>query len=225
DLLCADNNTFQCSNYTCVPLDKRCDGVEDCENGADEKDCVGILDISGIYEARDSAIYWLKSRRDHLQSEELPRAVVALFLGSGANFSGTDLEEELMATRVELKTSAALLKTSLTSTELSMLVNALLVTCHNPRNFYGHNLVMRLKEQAEKTEDFVHPSAYLTLCNANETWPKTAEPHLERILNSDLEYPFTRGSLFPLFFMLLRSLVYYIPYAKAILLEPRSDHL
>ncbi|GIX74919.1 uncharacterized protein CG3556 [Caerostris darwini] len=65
------------------------------------------------------------------------RAVVALYLASDANFNGTILEEELMAKLTELKTAVALLRSSLTNSELSMFINSLLVTCHNPRKFYG----------------------------------------------------------------------------------------
>ncbi|KAF8763477.1 Cobalamin binding intrinsic factor like protein [Argiope bruennichi] len=73
-----------------------------------------------------------------------------------------------------------------------MFINALLVTCHNPRQFYGNDLVKRLKEQVEKPDNFTHPLAYLTLCNANEPWPLKARSDLNSILNTDSEYPFVK---------------------------------
>ncbi|GFX05255.1 CUB domain-containing protein [Trichonephila clavipes] len=80
----------------------------------------------------------------------------------------------------------------LSNSELSMFVNALLVTCHNPRHFYGNNLVQRLKTQVEETQNSTHPLAYLALCNANETWPSKANSDLNDVLSSNSEYPFIK---------------------------------
>ncbi|GBN06166.1 hypothetical protein AVEN_99244-1 [Araneus ventricosus] len=73
-----------------------------------------------------------------------------------------------------------------------MFINALLVTCHSPRQFYGNNLVKRLKEQVEESGNFTHPLAYLALCNANESWPLRATADLNSILSSNSEYPFVK---------------------------------
>ncbi|GIY47669.1 CUB domain-containing protein, partial [Caerostris darwini] len=99
-------------------------------------------------------------------------------------------EEELMAKQAELKTAVALTRSSLTNSELSMFINSLLVTCHNPRKFYGHNLVTRLKEQVKESKGFTHPFSYLALCNAQESWPQKAIADLNNILNSSSNYPF-----------------------------------
>ncbi|GBM63449.1 Uncharacterized protein CG3556 [Araneus ventricosus] len=138
------------------------------------------------------AVSWLKQKRTAAWGwrENTPRAVVALYLASAANFSGTVLEEELMAKQTELKTAVAFLRSSLTNSELSMFINALLVTCHSPRKFYGNNLVKQLKEQIERSENFTHPLAYLALCNSNESWPLKAASDLNSILSSNSEYPF-----------------------------------
>ncbi|CAL1301396.1 unnamed protein product [Larinioides sclopetarius] len=192
---CLNRNSFECDNNTCVPEDRVCDGVKDCKNGADEVGCeTGVLSIKGVPESREEAVSWLKQKRTASWGwkENTPRAVVALYLASAATFNGTVLEEELMSKQTELKTAVALLRPSLTNSELSIFINALLVTCHSPRKFYGHNLVQRLKEQVEESGNFTHPLAYLTLCNANESWPARATDDLNSILSSNSEYPFVK---------------------------------
>ncbi|GIX73864.1 uncharacterized protein CG3556 [Caerostris extrusa] len=193
DIECINKDSFRCDNNTCVPGSKVCDGVKDCSNGADEVGCeTGILAVKGIEEARQNAISWLKKKRSASWGwrEYTSRAVVALHLASDANFNGTILEEELMAKQTELKTAVALLRSSLTNSELSMFINSLLVICHNPRKFYGHNLVTRLKEQVKESKGFTHPLSYLALCNAQESWPLKAISDLNNILNSSSNYPF-----------------------------------
>ncbi|GBM63828.1 hypothetical protein AVEN_193630-1 [Araneus ventricosus] len=82
---------------------------------------------------------------------------------------------------------------SLANSELSMFIHALLATCHDPRDFYGNNLVKRLKEQVENSQNISHPISYLALCNAHESWPPTkADADLKAVLNSSLEYPFVK---------------------------------
>ncbi|GFS59738.1 uncharacterized protein CG3556 [Nephila pilipes] len=192
---CSYKDSFLCDRNFCIPRSKVCDGTKDCKDGSDEFGCeTGILTIERVKEAREKAINWLKRNRTTPWNwrDDMPRMVVTLYLSSDANFNGTNLEEALMVKQAELKTALALLKSSLTNSELSMFVNALLVTCHNPRHFYGNNLVNRLKTQVDGTQNFTHPLAYLALCNANETWPSKADSDLNDILNSDSEYPFIK---------------------------------
>nr|XP_042910378.1 uncharacterized protein CG3556 [Parasteatoda tepidariorum] len=169
--------------------------VKDCENGADEVGCeTGILSIKGVTEARTSEITWIKSKRSSSWGwhENTPRVLFSLFLSGGVKFDGTIYEEELMAKQTELKTSISLLKNPLSAEQLSMFINSLLVTCHNPRQFYGQNLIKRLKEQVQSTTNFAHPIAYLTLCNAKEPWPFKATSDLNKILSTDADYTFIR---------------------------------
>ncbi|GBO43130.1 hypothetical protein AVEN_210674-1 [Araneus ventricosus] len=77
-----------------------------------------------------------------------------------------------------------------------MFIHALLATCHDPRDFYGNDLVKRLKEQVENSQNVSHPISYLALCNAHESWPPMkADADLEAVLNSSLEYPFVKGDV------------------------------
>nr|XP_042907457.1 uncharacterized protein CG3556-like isoform X2 [Parasteatoda tepidariorum] len=192
---CLRNCTFQCSNHSCIHMNAVCDGVKDCENGADEVGCdAGILNVDGVTEARTKEIAWIKSKGSSFWGwhENTPRVLFSLFLSGGAKFDGTICEDELMAKQTELTTSISLLKNSLSAEQLSMFINSLLVTCHNPRQFYGQNLIKRLKEQVQSTTNFTHPIAYLTLCNAKEPWPLKATSDLNKILSTDADYPFVR---------------------------------
>ncbi|GFT71816.1 uncharacterized protein CG3556 [Nephila pilipes] len=192
---CVRKDSFQCDSNFCIPMSKVCDGVEDCENGADEAKCkTEILTIEGIEKAREKAIAWLKRNETTLWNwqNDTTRAVIALYLASDAFYNGTDLKEELMAKEIELKTAVALLRSSFSDSELSMLINALLVICHNPRRFYGKDLIKLLKDRVELSKNLTHPLAYLALCNANESWPSKAISDLNSILLNNSEYPFIR---------------------------------
>ncbi|XP_055939070.1 cobalamin binding intrinsic factor-like isoform X2 [Argiope bruennichi] len=154
----------------------------------------GVMTIKEVPEVIKNSVSWMKRKRVVFPGwkENTPRAVVALYLSSAASFNGTVPEEELMAKEIEFSLAISLLKPSLTNSELSMFINALLVTCHNPRQFYGIDMVKRLKDQMEESGNFTHPLAYLTLCNANESWPLRANSDLDSILSSSSEYPFMK---------------------------------
>lgn len=49
------SNEFSCNNWntvykraTCIPLNQRCDGIEQCPLGTDEKDCLILADSVGV---------------------------------------------------------------------------------------------------------------------------------------------------------------------------------
>lgn len=54
------------------------------------------------------------------------------------------------------------------STELASYVNAFLVTCINPRNFHGYDIIQEMRNRVEK-ENYTNPYVLLALCNAGET--------------------------------------------------------
>lgn len=153
-----------------------------------------ILGVKGISNARENAINWLKRRHNFFWGwkEETPRAVTALYLSGGAVFNGT-VREEMMAKQAELRTALALTWNIVSIEKLSRFINGLLATCLNPRQFYGHDLVDKLKNQmTESSANFTHPIAYLALCNANEPWPPRAPYDLSFVFNSRSDYRFIR---------------------------------
>ena len=54
------------------------------------------------------------------------------------------------------------------STELASYVNAFLVTCVNPREFHGHDIIKELRNRVDR-ENYTNPYVFLALCNAGET--------------------------------------------------------
>ncbi|GFY69215.1 uncharacterized protein CG3556 [Trichonephila inaurata madagascariensis] len=184
-------NSFVCDDYLCIPEDKVCDGEVDCKNGEDEiktKCDIQIRNLAGVEEALQSGINWLRSYKTTPWNwgDDISRAAIAFFLTSYSNFNGTNLEEELIAKQVELRTTLFLLRTKdkTNINELSMFINALLVTCYNPQDFYGTDLVKKLKTDVEASKTFTNPLAYLALCKGNETWPETAVANLDKVLNN-----------------------------------------
>ncbi|GFQ92090.1 uncharacterized protein CG3556 [Trichonephila clavata] len=188
---CRQRNSFVCDDYLCIPEDKVCDGEVDCKNGEDEiktKCDIQIRNLTGVEEALENGISWLRNYKTTPWNwgDDISRASIAFYLTSYSNFNGTNLEEELIAKQVELRTTLFLLriKDKTNINELSMFINALLVTCYNPQDFYGTDLVKKLKTDIEASKTFTNPLAYLALCKANETWPDTAVANLDKILNN-----------------------------------------
>nr|XP_042910964.1 uncharacterized protein CG3556 isoform X1 [Parasteatoda tepidariorum]XP_042910965.1 uncharacterized protein CG3556 isoform X2 [Parasteatoda tepidariorum] len=193
DVECSRSDSFHCTPYSCIPKSRVCDEVMDCLNGADEIGCAtGINSVEGIAEARKKAIVWLRNRKSPLKGwrENTVRAITALYLAEKSTFNSRELQEELMAKQIELETAVSLLKGTVSNQLLSMHINALLLTCQDPRHFYGRDLVKLLKDQVKESGNFTHPSAYLALCNAKEEWPHRSTSDIVSILSSDSEYSF-----------------------------------
>ncbi|KAG8182060.1 hypothetical protein JTE90_013990 [Oedothorax gibbosus] len=196
DLLCKRMDSFKCTDNFCITPEQMCDGNVDCFNGADEKSCErGVLAVSGVNVTRSKGVSWLKNQRNAAWGwkESTHRAVVALYLAQGANFNGTDKEEDLAAKQLELHMTTAILRNEtdpIPSTQLGMYINALLVICHDPRNFYGYNLVQILQDQMEIHANEYHPLPYLALCNANVTISDNTIKKLTSIIESTSEKSF-----------------------------------
>ncbi|GIY03511.1 uncharacterized protein CG3556 [Caerostris darwini] len=192
--LCTKKNSFKCSNNMCIPESRVCDGVQHCLDGTDEIGCGnGVFVIQGSNESREIATKWFKNKWSYSSGwqENTHRGIIAWYLATERN--DTDVEEKLMVKQLEAETLASLLRNEsspLTVNQVSMFVNALTVSCRDPRNFHGFDLVKILKQQTEVSSLTSHPTSYLALCNAGESLPINATTELSKILNSDSEYPF-----------------------------------
>ncbi|XP_042910610.1 uncharacterized protein CG3556 [Parasteatoda tepidariorum] len=148
--------------------------------------------IEGVKDALKQTVNWSISNSTSWKwIDHIPKVITALALSEGAKFDGKNREELLMVKQRELRISIALLRDTISSEQLSIFINSILSTCHNPRNFYGYNLVELLKEQIA-SENFTHPVSYLALCNANETWPVEAYENLLKIYKSKSRLPINR---------------------------------
>lgn len=184
-LICAQKKSFRCSEEECVYEYQVCDGVKNCKNGADEKSCgTGVKAIKGVNETRNIALKWLKNHQlpSYGWGRNTHRAITALFLSGGTTFQEESLEEDLMIKQLEIQIAVALLRNSskiLSVNDLSMYINALLITCHNPRQFYGQDLLHILNERLVQSKS-PSPGAYLTLCTGN--WVFT-DYHIKTLLS------------------------------------------
>ncbi|GIY89377.1 uncharacterized protein CDAR_118321 [Caerostris darwini] len=182
----------------CIPQSQECDGVKHCFDGIDEIGCAtGVFAVQGISESRKITTKWLKNKWSNSSGwqENTHRGIIAWYLATERN--DTDMEEKLMVKQLEVETLASLLRndtTPLTVNQLSMFINALTVSCRDPRNLDGFDLVKILKQQTQFSSLTNHPTSYLALCNAGESLPINATTELSKILNSKSEYPFLLGS-------------------------------
>ncbi|CAL1287036.1 unnamed protein product, partial [Larinioides sclopetarius] len=196
DLLCMKPDSFKCSSTSCVSMDKKCDGVRNCYNGKDEVGCErGVFAVPGVNISRNLGVNWLKNQRNAAWGwrENTHRAIIALYLAKGANFNGTNLDEDLMEKQLELQMSTAILRNEtdlITPTQLAMYINALLAICHDPRNFYGFNLINDMKRQMEFSKNTTHLLPYLALCNAKEILTDLDVVKLVQVLESPSNHSF-----------------------------------
>lgn len=195
--MCTQKDAFKCSTPgVCLPKSQVCDGVKQCYDGEDENGCeTGVFAVKGLNEGRSNATKWLKNRYSDRFGwhDNTHRGVVALYLANERNSTNRTSEEKLIEKQLETQTLASLLRNqtdSLNANQLSMYINALLVTCQDPHNFHGFDLVKLLKDQIEITSLMSRPVAYLALCNAEESLPINATSDLGKILKNDSEYPF-----------------------------------
>ncbi|GBN38128.1 Uncharacterized protein CG3556 [Araneus ventricosus] len=196
NLPCSDESDVECDdNGICTWVSKKCDVTEQCSEGAD-KDCGNkTLIVPDLFESRVNGIRRLKNKWSYSTGwqENTHRGITALFLAREGNEKKANLEEKLMVKQLEVQTLVYLLRKetgALTVNQLSMLVNALTVSCQNPRNFFGHDLVKLLRDEVEASSTITHSVAYLALCNAGETLPVNVTDDLSKSLKTNAEYSF-----------------------------------
>ncbi|XP_035225444.1 uncharacterized protein CG3556-like [Stegodyphus dumicola] len=181
-------NFFYCGrpNYDrygrdkCIPEVWVCDGTKDCSHGKDENNCTNAYDgtIQGINTSKQRAIKYLLAQSKHNSSigkwgPELNRIAVALYLAEKPerdSFSGVLQQQPAIPYELSLQFLSRLALKQIedvSNTELAAFINAFLVSCINPRNFYVVDLVRELRKRVD-SQNSTNPFAILALCNAGE---------------------------------------------------------
>ena len=76
--------------------------------------------------------------------------------------------------------------------DLSLYIHALMVSCANPRNFHGRDLVSELRSDVESNNGTVGPFELLVLCNAGDAMSNKDVQRLAAIFDSQYR-PFWTG--------------------------------
>ncbi|XP_055945067.1 uncharacterized protein LOC129975838 isoform X2 [Argiope bruennichi] len=159
------------------------------------KDETGAFTISEVDDSRFDGKRWLLEKWSPSAGwrENTHRGIIAWYSSTKGITTGINSDENLMVKQLEVLTLASLLRNEtdpLTANQLSMYINAMIVTCQNLRNFYGFDLLKLLKEEIETSSIATHPVAYLALCNTGETLQINAISDLCIVLNDNWNYPF-----------------------------------
>ncbi|GFX30295.1 low-density lipoprotein receptor-related protein 1 [Trichonephila clavipes] len=151
------------------------DSEIDYHIGDVENDLLG-LHLSEFSLQREKARKWIISQRleNFGWGSETPRALAALYLSDVHRSKRTETDM-LMVKQLEVQLSLDIARngtSAMALTDLALYINALLVSCRDPRNFYGNDLVgtLRYRVNSDRTAGkFVNPAVYLTLCLNNDT--------------------------------------------------------
>ncbi|GBN06674.1 hypothetical protein AVEN_56725-1, partial [Araneus ventricosus] len=167
----------RCPNMQrCIPGHWMCDGTIDCAGISEETNCGNdIVKITGVAAAKIKLKTWfLQKRKASICTDkwgpQIHRIAVALQLADESTFdpgnnTGDEIRYELT---IQLLHRHANDK-KMSSQELALYIHAMLVTCMDPKDFYGDNLVLELRRRVEAAGNYTNPYQILALCNAGDT--------------------------------------------------------
>ncbi|GFQ90997.1 uncharacterized protein TNCT_306301 [Trichonephila clavata] len=139
---------------------------------------------------REKARKWIISQRleNFGWGSETPRALAALYL-SDVHRSKRNETDVMMVKQLEVQLALDIARNgnkAMAMTDLALYINALLISCKDPRNFYGNDLISILRGSVNTSRNFgkfVNPAVYLTLCFNDESTHE-AEGSLHQIFHS-----------------------------------------
>ncbi|GFR12100.1 gastric intrinsic factor [Trichonephila clavata] len=56
----------------------------------------------------------------------------------------------------------------MSSQKLALYIHAMMAACMDPRDFFGKNLVLKLRSRTEENANYTNPFQILVLCNAGD---------------------------------------------------------
>ncbi|GFQ91000.1 uncharacterized protein TNCT_306321 [Trichonephila clavata] len=162
-----------------IDRDRAFDSGSDHDVGDFDSDAENVfleLHPSEFSPQREKARKWIVSQRleNFGWGSETPRALAALYLSDVHSFKRNETDM-LMVKQLEVLLSLDLARNgtkAMDLTDLALYINALLVSCKDPRNFYGNDLVGTLRYRVNtlrNNDKFVNPAVYLTLCLNEES--------------------------------------------------------
>ncbi|GBN06678.1 hypothetical protein AVEN_56727-1 [Araneus ventricosus] len=163
----------------CIPSEWMCDGTVNCGENSEEIYCgEDVIKVPSVFKAKKKLETWFLQRR-RLSSRkfkwgsQVHRIAVALHLANESTFDPGNGTGDEIRYELSLQLLHRLIKEerdeTMTSQELALYIHALLVTCIDPKDFYGEDLVLKLRRRVETAGNYTNPFQIIVLCNAGDT--------------------------------------------------------
>ncbi|CAL1299608.1 unnamed protein product [Larinioides sclopetarius] len=191
---CRDSRSFSCqrgSYYKCLPSSFVCNGKNDCSDKSDEWNCrdkiKSYISASHVHRGKTLAQNWISKLRRTGQpirkwGADVRRVAVALHLSDDPTFNSANTIRDELGNELSVNLLSRMVWKrieDISSTELASYINAFLVTCINPRNFFDLDLVKELRRRVD-LQNHTLPYVILALCNAGE---RMSERDVEKLTN------------------------------------------
>ncbi|GBM79306.1 Low-density lipoprotein receptor-related protein 2 [Araneus ventricosus] len=159
----------------CIPSYWICDGWQHCSGTSEEVECGNdTVKMPDTTAAKTKLKSWFLQRRKlgprtERWGSQVHRIVVALHLVDDSIFHPGNSTGEEIRYELRIQLLRRLAKSKLLSLqELALYIHGLLVTCMDPRDFYGDDLVRQLRNRVEASGNYTNPFLILALCNAGD---------------------------------------------------------